>query len=95
MVSNILAHRIDCNSFSFSFYSHDNSLTQLPKYTLSRKSRNDPDGRPGIGWTDEGLAKFNQLGKIWSKIVTGVQTCALPICRDLRDNVYFGSCVKE
>lgn len=64
MVSNI-AHIINCNSFLFSFYhSHDHSLTQLPKYTLSCKSRHDPNGRPGIGWTDEGLAKFNQLGKI-------------------------------
>ena len=39
-------------------------MTQVPKYTLSRKSRRDAEGRPGIGWTDEGLAKFNQLGKI-------------------------------
>jgi hypothetical protein len=34
---------------------------QVPKYTLSRKNRTDANGAAGIGWTEEGLSKFNEL----------------------------------
>jgi hypothetical protein len=43
---------------------HFHSAKQVPKYTLSSKSRFDADGRPGLGWTDEGIAKYNQLYKL-------------------------------
>jgi hypothetical protein len=36
-------------------------VSQPPKYTLSRKQRNNEQGVAGIGWTDEGLEKFNNL----------------------------------
>ena len=36
-------------------------VLQPPKYTLSRKQRNNEHGVAGIGWTDEGLEKFNDL----------------------------------
>jgi hypothetical protein len=31
------------------------------KYTLSRKQRCTPDGVPGIGWSDEGIEKYNEF----------------------------------
>ena len=36
-------------------------LTQKPKYTLSRNQRHDSNGVAGIGWTEEGFTKFNEL----------------------------------
>ncbi len=37
------------------------AFLQVPKYTLSRKQRNDANGVAGIGWTEEGFNKFNEL----------------------------------
>lgn len=34
---------------------------QAPKYTLSRKQRTDTNGVAGIGWTEDGYNKFNEL----------------------------------
>ena len=36
-------------------------MSQPPKYTLSRKQRNNEHGVAGIGWTEEGFQKFNDL----------------------------------
>ncbi len=35
--------------------------TSAPKFTLSRKKRNDANGVAGIGWTEDGYNKFNVL----------------------------------
>jgi hypothetical protein len=34
---------------------------QPSKYTLSRKQRCTPDGVPGIGWSEEGILKYNEF----------------------------------
>jgi hypothetical protein len=34
---------------------------QPSRYTLSRKQRCTPDGVPGIGWSDEGIVKYNDF----------------------------------
>ena len=34
---------------------------QPSKYTLSRKQRCTPAGVPGIGWSDEGIEKYNEF----------------------------------
>lgn len=34
---------------------------QAPKFTLSRKQRLDDTGVAGIGWTKEGVEKYNEL----------------------------------
>jgi hypothetical protein len=34
---------------------------QPSKYTLPRKQRCTPDGVPGIGWSDEGIVKYNEF----------------------------------
>ena len=34
---------------------------QAPKYTLSRKQRLDDQGVAGIGWTKEGVDKYNEI----------------------------------
>ena len=36
-------------------------LVKAPKYTLSRRKRNDKHGVAGIGWTEDGFNKFNEL----------------------------------
>ena len=36
-------------------------VKQKPKYTWSRNQRHDSNGVAGIGWTEEGFAKFNEL----------------------------------
>ena len=45
--------------------SHANCLSlhacQPPKYILSRKQRCTPDGIPGIGWSEEGIKKYNEF----------------------------------
>jgi hypothetical protein len=37
------------------------------KYTLSRKQRCTPDGIPGIGWSDEGIEKYNEFYDLVTK----------------------------
>ena len=34
---------------------------QAPKFTLSRKQRLDDQGVAGIGWTKEGVDKYNEI----------------------------------
>jgi hypothetical protein len=40
---------------------------QPSKYTLSRKQRCTSDGVPGIGWTDEGIEKYNEFYDLVAK----------------------------
>jgi hypothetical protein len=37
------------------------AFLQAPRNPLSRKQRNDANGVAGIGWTEEGYNKFNEL----------------------------------
>ena len=37
------------------------------KYTLSRKQRCTPDSVPGIGWSDEGIEKYNEFYNLVKK----------------------------
>jgi hypothetical protein len=34
---------------------------KAPKFTLSRKQRTDEHGVAGIGWTENGMTKFNEI----------------------------------
>ena len=40
---------------------------QPSKYTLSRKQRCTADGVPGIGWSDEGIEKYNEFYNLVKK----------------------------